>query len=162
MAMIAPAAPPQPYKSFGQGQPQQVATTMPGAPPMMPPPRVPPPNMFPPPGFNQFKQINIPPPNMVPPMPMSADVTQSVVPGVFPQPFGANQQGIDFDARRQQRRNLQRRTVDYNASVVQQIKVMVVHMHKVLFNGLVFPCFYAYALVNISVSHFTYVIFCIE
>lgn len=109
--MLAQAPPMQPYKSFGQ------ATAMPGT-NMMVPHRVPPPNMYPM-GFNQFKQINIPPPALPPPS-MAPDMS---APGAPPMAFPSHHQGMDFDARRQQRRNLQRRTVDYNASVVQQIKV---------------------------------------
>eukprot|EP00794_Sanderia_malayensis_P015183 gene15183-16745_t len=118
--MITQAAPqPQPFRSFGP------RTSMPSGPPnpMIPPPRLPPSNMFPP-GFNQFKQVNIPPPNMLSqPSSIATDIAiqappQTAPPGVFP----PNQQMMDYDAKRQQRRNLQRRTVDYNASIVQQIK----------------------------------------
>ncbi len=114
--MLTQSAPPQQFRPFGQA-----GTAMPGGPQMMAAPRIPPPNMYPP-GFNQFKQINIPPPNMLPPSSMGTDMGQQIVPGL-PAAFPTSQQMIDFDQRRQQRRNLQRRTVDYNASIVEEIKV---------------------------------------
>ena len=121
--MLTQAIPPgqqQPFKYFGsqasvnipQGVPNFTAQRMP-----VMPPRMPMPNIYAP--FNQYKQINVPPPNMVLPPPTVSDPTnQQMPPAFYP-----SHMSLDMDARRQQRKS-QRRTVDYNASIVQQIKVV--------------------------------------
>lgn len=122
--MLAQAIPPaqqQPYKYFGS---QATASIPHGAAnftthrmPMMPP-RMPMPNMYS--QFNQYKQINVPPPNMAVPPPTVTDSNSQQM----PPPFFPSHMSLDLDARRQQRKN-QRRTVDYNASTIQHMKVPI-------------------------------------
>lgn len=114
--MLTQAIPPtqQPFKYFGT----QAVTSMPQGTTTFSMPRMPMPNMYAP--FNQYKQINVPPPNVIVPPPAVPDPSSQPVAGM-PPPFYSNQLATDIDARRQQRKS-QRRTVDYNASVIQQIK----------------------------------------
>lgn len=117
--MLTQAIPPtqQPFKYFGT----QAVTSMPQGTTTFSMPRMPMPNMYAP--FNQYKQINVPPPNVIVPPPAVPDPSSQPVAGM-PPPFYSNQLATDIDARRQQRKS-QRRTVDYNASVIQQIKVYI-------------------------------------
>eukprot|EP00112_Aurelia_sp_Birch-Aquarium-sp1_P012294 Seg2587.3 transcript_id=Seg2587.3/GoldUCD/mRNA.D3Y31 product="pre-mRNA 3' end processing protein WDR33" protein_id=Seg2587.3/GoldUCD/D3Y31 len=126
--MLTQAVPPQqPYKFF-MSQPQtsgaqpQAANIVPQQRIPMAQPRMPMPNMYAPP-FNQFKQINVPPPNMsMPPPAVPADPTNQQMPVMHHQGFYQNNQMLlDYEARRAQRKSM-RRTVDYNASIMQQIK----------------------------------------
>ena len=125
LTQTIPPAQQQPYKYFGM--PQAAGASMPQstsnfAMQRMPamPQRMPMPNMYAP--FNQYKQINVPPPNMTVPPPAIVDPgNQQAAP--MPPPFFSNQMSLEMEARRQQRKT-QRRTVDYNASIVQQIKVI--------------------------------------
>lgn len=134
--MLTQAVPPQqPYKFF-MSQPQtsgaqpQAANIMPQQRIPMAQPRMPMPNMYAPP-FNQFKQINVPPPNMsMPPPAVPADPTNQQMPVMHHQGFYQNNQMLlDYEARRAQRKSM-RRTVDYNASIMQQIKVNKLEQKK--------------------------------
>lgn len=115
--MLTQAIPPaqQPFKFFGA----QASANMPPAAANPAMPRMPMPNLYAP--FNQYKQINVPPSNMAMPPPPIPDQSNQQVAGMS-LPFYNNQMPLEMDARRQQRKS-QRRTVDYNASIVQQIKV---------------------------------------
>ena len=130
--MLTQAIPPgqqQPYKYFGS----QGSTSMPPSAinfttqrmPMMPP-RLPMPNMYA--QFNQYKQINVPPPNITVPPPTVTDPNSQQA----PPPFFQSHISLELEARRQQRKT-QRRTVDYNASIVQHIKVYYHHSMDLLF-----------------------------
>ena len=127
--MLTQTAPPQqPYKFF-VSQPQtsgahpQMTNNLAQQRIPMAQPRLPMPNMYAPP-FNQFKQINVPPPNMsMPPPVVPADPANQQMPVMHQGGFYQSQQLLlDYEARRQQRKSM-RRTVDYNASIMQQIKV---------------------------------------
>ncbi|XP_065060829.1 uncharacterized protein LOC135688058 [Rhopilema esculentum] len=114
--MTQTVPPPRPYKFFG---PQAIGNAPPGANMMVAQQRLPVPNMYA--SFNQFKHVNVPPPNMSIPPPTIVDpLNAQQMPAVHQAPF-LGQQSLDFDARKQQRKS-QRRTVDYNASIVQQVK----------------------------------------